>query len=628
MHFDSYLDILEENTTGIADSIRGSIDSFVESHITDFDCKSRRTGLLYGQIQSGKTGQMMGAIAASADAGFKLFVVLTTDNVRLQEQTLQRALESLDSFNVCSESDDMRFRSGKLRRPTLVVLKKNQNVLRRWHDIIASSGFCTENPLFVVDDEADSASLNTRINQAEQSTINSLLEGIISLSPASIYLQVTATPQAILLQRLTSNFSPDFTHYFEPGDGYLGGNYFYSDETICIKPTDDNERNILLRQDDVLPEGLRKAFWAFIVSSAHLLIIEDKQVCNFLIHPGLRTHEHDTIERKVGLLLGKIQQDLQVNAGIVIEELRDAWADLQSTKADLIGFDALESRLNSLLDEINIVVINSESSATTSYVTGLNVVVGGNSLGRGLTLPGLHTVYYCRTARTPQADTCWQHSRIFGYDRDGDLCRIFLPPTLLRLFRELDEANDAVTGIIRKEGNLENYSILSPRGTRPTRTSVIDRNAYDIWSGGVNYFPDLPTSANLQQLDDLISTENMERDISLELAEQIISLIEVEHDEPWVPDLVKTHISVLRDSGYASGCHLVIRTNRDVGKGTGTLLSPDDRLLTHNTQYRDRLVLVMYRLNGTVDKDWDGSPLWVPNIKFPVGANYFHTINT
>ena len=115
--------------------------------------------------------------------------------------------------------------------------------------------------------------------------------------------------------------------------------------------------------------------------------------------------------------------------------------------------------------------------------------------------------------------------------RSGCLCRLFFPPILLRLFRELDEANDAVTGLIRQGGNLENYSILSPRGTRPTRPSVIERGTYDIWSGGVNYFPDIPVSTNLQPLDNLLGTDNTERDISLEMAEQIISLIEVERSE-------------------------------------------------------------------------------------------------
>jgi len=256
----------------------------------------------------------------------------------------------------------------------------------------------------------------------------------------------------------------------------------------------------------------------------------------------------------------------------------------------------------------------------------MNIVIGGNSLGRGLTLPQLQTVYYCRTARTPQADTCWQHSRIFGYDRDRNLCRIFLPPILLRLFRELDETNDAMSGIIRQGDTLSNYIILSPRGTRPTRNSVIERGGYDIWSGGVNYFPDLPISAHIEELDNLLGETDREFDETINFAKQIISLLAVESQEPWNPDLVNTHITALDESGYNLGAHIVIRVNRDVGKNTGTLLSPNDRSLTQSPQYHNRLVLVMYRLNGAEDQGWDGVPLWVPNIKFPIGTNYYHAI--
>ena len=323
MHFESYLNIINENTPGIADSIRPSINRFIVRHVANFDCMSRQTGLLYGQVQSGKTSQMLGTIAASADIDFRLFILLTSDNTRLQGQTLQRALETLDTFNVCGEDDDLRFRSIRLRKPTLVVLKKNQAILRRWADIIASSGFCSENPIFVVDDEADNASLNTLINQNDQSTINSLLQNILNLSHSSLYLQVTATPQSILLQRITSDFRPDFTHYFEPGVGYLGGNFFYTEGSTCIRSTDDLERTILLQPDNVIPEGLRRAFWAFVVAGIHLIHKDNKSVCNLLIHPGLRIHEHDTIERKMGLLLRQIQEDLTNNANVVLHELRD-----------------------------------------------------------------------------------------------------------------------------------------------------------------------------------------------------------------------------------------------------------------------------------------------------------------
>ena len=55
------------------------------------------------------------------------------------------------------------------------------------------------NPLFIVDDEADAASLNTLINRNRQSSINRYLDSIKNGASSSLYLQVTGTPQAIFL---------------------------------------------------------------------------------------------------------------------------------------------------------------------------------------------------------------------------------------------------------------------------------------------------------------------------------------------------------------------------------------------------------------------------------------------
>jgi len=83
-------------------------------------------------------------------------------------------------------------------------------------------------------------------------------------------------------------------------------------------------------------------------------------------------------------------------------------------------------------DKVNILMLNSIVSydENTQYDTGINIIVGGNSLGRGVTFPQLQTIYYCRVAKSQQADTMWQHARMFGYDRDPDLMRVFMPPKL------------------------------------------------------------------------------------------------------------------------------------------------------------------------------------------------------
>src|SRR5688572_10986329 len=103
-HLESYLSQLDN--TDLVESIRNTVHIVVPNHIKNFSYKEHLTGLLLGNVQSGKTGQMFGLAASTADEGFQIFLLLTTDNIYLQQQTFQRALEMLDTFNVCGEDDE------------------------------------------------------------------------------------------------------------------------------------------------------------------------------------------------------------------------------------------------------------------------------------------------------------------------------------------------------------------------------------------------------------------------------------------------------------------------------------------------------------------------------------------
>src|SRR5690606_24827592 len=139
-------------------------------------------------------------------------------------------------FCICGENDSGLFIENSLVKPVIVVLKKNTKILRLWANVFNSTGFMKGNPLFIVDDEADAASLNTLVNRNGQSSINKYLDSIKNGASSSLYLQVTATPQAILLQTLASGWHPYFSYYFRPGDGYLGGDFFFptSGKPECI----------------------------------------------------------------------------------------------------------------------------------------------------------------------------------------------------------------------------------------------------------------------------------------------------------------------------------------------------------------------------------------------------------
>ncbi|MBA4317987.1 MAG: restriction endonuclease [Flavobacterium sp.] len=627
MHFENYLTrVKTESPSQLADSIIDTANKIIDPYIKKFSYSEHITGLLLGNVQSGKTSQVFGVISAAADEGFKLFLLLTTDNIYLQQQTYRRAIRYLDdTFNVCGENDEIRFKENNLRKPTIIVIKKNAQILKTWNGNLSSSGFCTGNPLFIIDDEADNASLNTKVNKDEISSINSYLETMKSMSSSSVYLQVTATPQAILLQKQSSGWRPSFIQYFSPGQNYLGGDFFYSKEPIsdCIRLTDEYELDEILSDDEYPDNGLLKSLCSFLIATAHLFTKENKTVSNFLIHPSVRIDDHEQIAEKIGEYLNRMILEIQENK--LSEKLLSIWEDLQHTKNELIDFNNAYEFIKKCLHEnrFQIMVMNSKNKIG-DYSEGINIIVGGNSLGRGVTFPSLHTVYYCRRAKSPQADTFWQHCRVFGYDRDKDLIRLYLPPFLFKLFSELNESNNSIIAQIRKN-NIDDIGLLYSGAIKPTRSNVIDQSAYYVIAGGTNYFPLYPQNFDLSALDGIVEQfdEREYHSVNLNYFLKILEQIESEEDSDWPSkDYINCVKAYLASKPGEQGI-LIVRRNRDIGHNTGTLLSPNDRIL--GSSFSDKIVLTIYRIVGSKEKGWAGYPLWIPNIKFPNNTNFYNT---
>jgi hypothetical protein len=143
----------------------------------------------------------------------------------------------------------------------------------------------------------------------------------------------------------------------------------------------------------------------------------------------VKIRDHSTVAEKIGEALNEVLQCITDSEDELKDNLRAEWENLYTTKPEIKPFDKIYDCIKNMLfhSEINIHILNSKSGATIDVETGYNIVVGGNILGRGVTFPNLQTIYYSRTARNPQADTYWQHCRMFGYDRDRSLMRLFMP---------------------------------------------------------------------------------------------------------------------------------------------------------------------------------------------------------
>jgi hypothetical protein len=450
---------------------------------------------------------MFGIIAAAVDKKYSdLFLVLTTDNTRLQKQTFKRALESFPHFCVCDEIDSVRFTMNKMRIPVIIVLKKNSSVLKKWRNYLVNSGFLQGRTLFLLDDEADAASLNGKINQNDISTINQHIRDIRGACSSCIYLQVTATPQAVLLQTDESEFRPSFVIYVRPGKAYLGGDFFFSHpEPYCIIETDeDSIRSTTDPNADTF--WLNRSILNYLVTAAEFKLENYSKVCNFLIHPSAKTRDHATVAEKIGETLNDVLQSITDNDDEIKKNIKVEYDNLKTTKPEIKPFnDSFECIRDMLFhSEIKISILNSKSDATIDVENGFNIVVGDNILGRGVTFPNLQTIYYSRTARTPQADTYWQHCRMFGYDRDRGLIRLFMPYSIFKLFQELNESQKALIKQISAHGIEDTHLLYSP-GIRPTRKAVVDSQRLAQIIGGVNYFAAYPLNNTLQDIDTLLA---------------------------------------------------------------------------------------------------------------------------
>lgn len=596
-----------------------------------FDNKNEATGLLLGNVQSGKTAQMLGIMSKLADEGYQFFIVLTTDNVDLQNQTYQRIKESLPLFNVFGEKDEVAFASASQSKPRIIVLKKNSRVLRKWRNILLNADTCKGLSLVILDDEADAASLNTLVNKNRVSTINRCLQNIKNTADAgTLYLEVTATPQAIILQSTVSDWRPEFVTYFKPGNGYLGGNFFFSDpKSYCIKFTPETEiSDVLEEADSECPLGLRQSILSYLINCAHKLLNNETN-CNFMIHPSSRISAHNRFADRVQSHLNLLKDSCEDED--FKEILKESWIDLQGTKPDLEPFDDIYNSVKDILENgyIRAIPLNSTSLVSRDpkdpnslkLGEGFNIVVGGNTLGRGITFPHLQTVYYCRSARTPQADTFWQHSRIFGYDREAELVRIYIPPTLHRLFVALNESNNLL--IKQIENGVDNLQIISADGIRPTRRNVLDTSRIDICTGGVNMFPISPIENNTAYIDPIILQFANEESVEVD-KEMLIDLLSKAgsvNTDDFDSNKYINSIKALASKRPTTKFRLITRVNRNISRGTGTLLSEPDRIL--GDRFSNEVVLTMYRLNGLIDNGWNGSPLWIPNIKFPSGFCFY-----
>lgn len=204
--------------------------------------KSERIGLVYGDVQSGKTAHYIGLINKAYSAGYKIIIVLTGMHNSLRSQTQTRIDEEFLGYETSTEDTDVQKQNligvgkvkdnrevgpltsitnrdekgdfcsgsskGQIVPPYIIVTKKNYSVLDLLIEWLSSSTIATidknkkvigaEYPALIIDDEADQASINTKdpLKNKSPSSINGYIRKLLNLFECRSYVGYTATPFA------------------------------------------------------------------------------------------------------------------------------------------------------------------------------------------------------------------------------------------------------------------------------------------------------------------------------------------------------------------------------------------------------------------------------------------------
>lgn len=159
----------------------------------------------------------------------------------------------------------------------------------------------------IIDDEADYATPNSKINQQLKTKINELTGKLIGAQGS--YIGVTATPARLDLNKTHKNQNEHWID-FPPHSNYTGQDIFFpvSTEKLPYRLTFLSDAG-----DD--PKYLREAFFSFMVNVAYLNKFVNDSETNYsmLIHTSSKKADHSVDYKQVVKIFEALKDDQNPN---------------------------------------------------------------------------------------------------------------------------------------------------------------------------------------------------------------------------------------------------------------------------------------------------------------------------
>lgn len=496
-----------------------------------------KRGLIIGDVQSGKTSTYTGLICKAADAGYKVVILLAGITESLRQQTQERIDEGIvgysvrkvgrrqvegrvgvgldnkelkvSSFTSCAhdftgDCDKISTSLSAHKSLVLFVIKKNVSVLAKllkWlkeHNLDPVQG-CVDEPMLLIDDEADNASINTKKDETDPTKTNSLIRQICCLFKNSTYIGFTATPFANVFidpdsedaMKNADLFPENFIYILPTPSNYIGAKRIFYDDGDCygnLRYISDIDEPDYLSEEfkesekyDIealnsgsfyfkhkkewrgkLPKSLTDAVYCFYLANAVRDLRGDSakprsMLVNISRFVKVQNYIREYIEQIHNDFTNVLRFDFSdisaENKSLALyQRLEHLW-DKHFSEIHDIAFERVISKdtLMAAVEKISIVVVNGNSASKLDYKShpSLRVIaVGGLALSRGLTLEGLLISYFYRNTAT--FDVLMQMGRWFGYrPKYEDLFQIWTSKMSADWYAEIARATEELKGEIQ-----------------------------------------------------------------------------------------------------------------------------------------------------------------------------------
>jgi hypothetical protein len=464
----------------------------------------------------------------------RIFEVPTKDKGKSFEdfynQIKQLVEKRLDSSNQISLKVMPVFVTMKNRARINALIEITKRLIDEFPGLITS---------LLIDDEADQASQNTKVQtddvSATYEAIGKLrtIVGENGISHRNILLSYTATPQAVLLAEADNQLRPNYCVTIDPRTGYFGLDEIMSENFLShVKTADDWEE--ISSTDAVPPNSLRHAIDTFLVTSwirnfnpgifysdtqnDQSKFSEFNSSVQMLIHESHEKTKHEIVYAMVTSIKNELlevlehayssseitgNEKLDIGYKVFLDNYHEVMRNLDKSYSKMMPDSPNKQMLTEfyqlLEDSQNLVINSSEDKPGYSGEVpvedrdwGKNMwfVIGGNILGRGLTLPQLTTTYFVRHAKSPNYDTISQHMRFCGYRANyAHLIYLFAQERTYNTFKVMQEIENVVWNMAskwsREKTNIYDqipnvlYVSSLKANLNPTRKSIFDPQLED-----------------------------------------------------------------------------------------------------------------------------------------------------